>query len=510
MATLGRPGVYISETLTPLTATATSSSTAVAAFVGTATYGPAGPNWVTSWSQYASTYNGFGNGIDLLPYAVYSYFANGGTGCYVVRAVPSDATGASLTINDTEVTPAPLLTLTSKAVGTYANEIYVTVTATSAGRFNLSIAVGTATNTVDQYLDVTLNPTDPRYLIPMINSPISGSSTVSAAYVSAVSPWTTLQTPATLAATPLTGGTDGTSANVNYVTSAEMLSTISSPLLVNVPGVSAATTVNPLLAWAAAQGDVMVIVDAPQASSTYSATLAAYLALAPSATSGTPYTNSSYGAMYGPWLVCSDPSSLASGAVRTLPPGGAVLGQYCVNDQAAGTYQTPAGTQTTLANVVGVDTVFQNSDLDTLNEAGINVIRAIPGYGYCIVGARTLNYNMPSRYISIRRNLIYIETLLSQSVQWALFQPNTPVLWAKISSSISQILQGLMQAGYLASTSAASAFYVTCDASNNTPAAVAAGQVNIQVGVALSAPAEYIVINIGLFDTTTSTSSSLA
>lgn len=510
MATLGRPGVYISETLTPLTSTATSSSTAVAAFVGGASYGPVGPNWVTSWSQYSSTYNGFGNGVDLLPYAVYNYFANGGTGCYIVRAVSSDATAATLTINDTETTPAPLVTLTSKAVGTFANEIYVAITATSAGRFNMTISVGSAANIVDQYTDVTFNPTDARYLIPMINSPISGSSTVSAAYTSAISPWTVLQTPATLAATPLTGGTAGTTANINYVTSTELLSTIASPLLVNLPGIGTYTVINALLAWAAAQSDVMIIVDAPQAGSTYAATLASYLALAPSASSGNPYSNSSFGAMYGPWLVCSDPSSLASGAVRTLPPGGAVLGQFCVNDAVAGPYQTPAGTQTTLANVVGVDTTFQLNDLDSLNEAGIDIIRPIPGYGYCIVGGRTLNYNMPSRYISIRRNLIYIETLLSQVVQWALFQPNTPVLWAKLSSVISQNLQGLMQAGYLASTSAASAYYVTCDASNNTASTVAAGQVNITVGVALAAPAEYIVISIGLFDTTTSTSSSLA
>jgi phage tail sheath protein FI len=510
MTSLGRPGVYISETLTPIASTTTDNGTATPVFVGTATYGPSAPTYVSSWSAYAAAYNGFGDTTSLLPYSVYEFFQNGGSGCYIVRAVASDALAGSVTLKDQQATPANLLTITSKAVGAYSNNVYVTINASAtAGRFDFLVSVGTVANIVDRFLDVTLNPTDPRYLITMVNSPTTGSATVSVSYVSTVSPWTTAQTPAAQSGTPLTGGADGTAANINLVTAAESIATLPGILMLNLPGVSSPTTINPLLAWCASVGNVFMVIDGPQGSSTESATVTAYMQLSPTTTTGTTLTKSSYGAVYGPWLVCADPSSLAAGAVRTLPPGGAVLGQYMVSDANAGPYQTPAGTSTALVGVVGVDTTFLNSDLDTLNTAGINVIRSIPGYGLCIVGGRTLDYGMPSRYISIRRTLMYIENLLTRAVQFALFMPNSSVLWGKISSIITQQLTGLMQSGYLASTVASSAFYVTCDSTNNTAATMANGVVNITVGVALAAPAEYIVIDIGLFDSTTSTSNSL-
>lgn len=512
MTSLGRPGVYISESLTPIASTTTTDNgIATPVFVGTATYGPSAPTYVSSWSAYSAAYNGFGDTTSFLPYAVYEFFQNGGTGCYVVRATASDAVAGTVTLKDQQTTPANLLTVTAKCVGAYSNNVYVTVNASpTAGRFDFLVSVGTTANIVDQFLDVTLDPTDPRYLVTMVNSPTTGSSTVSVSYVSAVSPWTTQQTPATQSGTPLTGGSDGTAANINLVTAAETISTLPGILLLNLPGVSDPTKINPLLAWCEAAGNVFMVIDGPQASSTYSATLTATLQLSPTTTSGTTLSKSSFGAVYGPWLICSDPSSLASGAVRTLPPGGAVLGKYMVSDATAGPYQTPAGTGTALSGVVGVDTVYQNADLDTLNSAGINIIRQIPGYGLCIVGGRTLDFGMPSRYISIRRCLMFIENLMTRSVQFALFLPNSSVLRTKIASILTQQLTGLMQSGYLASTTAATAFYVTCDDTNNTPSTAANGIVNVAVGVALAAPAEYIVINIGLFDSTTTTSSSLA
>lgn len=509
---LGRPGVYIQESLSALPTSSADTGRAVAAFCGTASFGPSTPQLVSSWSQYASMYNSFGTGADQLPFAVYQYFANGGDACWVVRATASDAVAAHVTLNDTQGTPAALATVTAKSVGAFGNNVFLSVTANgTAGVFDLSIALGTTGNVVERYLAVTFNPTDPRYLINMINSPLTGSQLVTMAYTSAVSPWTTAQTPAVQANTPLASGADGTAGNINLVTSAQQLATsvVQGLINLNLPGVSTVATINSLTAWAAAQGNVFLIVDMPQNSGTYAGTMSAYTALAPNAGTGTPWTQSSYAAAYGPWLVSNDPSSLAVGAVRTLPPGGAVLGQFAASDAAAGPYQTPAGISTTLANVVSVDTVFTATDLDTLNTAGINVIRQIPRYGYCIMGVRTLAYGMPSRYVSIRRTLMYVENLLTRALQFAIAEPNNYILWNKISSVVNQNLSALMQAGYFASTQASNAYWVLCDQTNNTPASSSVGQVNVSVGVALAAPAEYVTISIGLFDSTTQVSNSL-
>jgi phage tail sheath protein FI len=54
-----------------------------------------------------------------------------------------------------------------------------------------------------------------------------------------------------------------------------------------------------------------------------------------------------------------------------------------------------------------------------------------------------------------------------------------------------------MQTGVLAGSTPDQSFFVVCDSTNNTPASVANGAVNISVGVALQTPAEFIVIQIG-------------
>src|SRR5690348_15257095 len=98
-----RPGVYVNTTLTPLTTGSTAPGQSTAAFVGVHTQGPTVPTLVTSWNQFNQLYGGFGNGQNLLPFAVWQYFANNGNQCYVVRAAASDAVAATQTVNDREV-----------------------------------------------------------------------------------------------------------------------------------------------------------------------------------------------------------------------------------------------------------------------------------------------------------------------------------------------------------------------------------------------------------------------
>ena len=71
-----------------------------------------------------------------------------------------------------------------------------------------------------------------------------------------------------------------------------------------------------------------------------------------------------------------------------------------------------------------------------------------------------------------------------------------------------QHMFSVYSSGALKGRSAAEAFYVTCDATNNPSYVVEAGEVHVEVGVALSSPAEFIVINVSQFaggNTTTET-----
>jgi len=485
-----RPGVYISETLTPLAPSVDISGSSTAAFVGTNKQGgPLGPTFVSSWSQYVSKFGGFGDGSDLLPYSVFEYFNNGGSGCLIVRAViTASAVAATETFQDTQALPADVLKVTAVAPGVWGNNILVDIEA-SAGRFDLVI---TLNNTVERFEDLSLDPADWRSAVNVVNSPVSGSALVTLEYMGPAV-YTSDNAPAVVVAQPLLTGSEGTG-SADLSAAAQRLESVSTPLDVNLPGVNDSVVINPIVAWAELVGNVFIVVDGVQGSNTDSAdtNAAAQVALT---TGG--LVPSSVNAIYAPWIIADDPSNTVPGASRTLPPGGFVLGQMAHSDAVKGVQKAPAGTSTTLNGALAPKFRYSSVDLDTLNPVGVNVIRTTPGAGLCIWGARTTKTGKPDRYISVRRTLIYLKYALTELSRPALFEDNNSDLWGFLTQIISQFLQTQWQVGVLKGSSPAEAFYIKCDAENNPPSSADAGEVNIDIGLALSSPAEFIIINIG-------------
>jgi hypothetical protein len=81
--------------------------------------------------------------------------------------------------------------------------------------------------------------------------------------------------------------------------------------------------------------------------------------------------------------------------------------------------------------------------------------------------------------------------------RFAVFEPNDWVLWNQITSVLTQFLNAFWQSGGLQGQSATDAYYVTCDSTTNTPQTIQQGIVQVDVGVALQYPAEFVVISIG-------------
>jgi phage tail sheath protein FI len=501
MSTYSRPGVYIEEHLRPLSDVSTDPSESDAAFVGkTSAGGPVGPLLVTSWPQYQALYGQISYDTQDLSYAVWSFFQNGGRGAWIVRALASDATAAGLTLYDgTGTTTADeVLTVTAAAAGTWASDaaspsrVYVStlISNTGADRFDLVVEVGSTGNLVarEQFVDLSTNPADPRYVVDIVNSPVVGSKYID---VLRSTNLTDNRAPGASTKVPLTGGADGVAA-VDLVAATALLDTVDRNLVINVPGADA-TDISDIVSWAEAGGRHFIVADAPKPAGNDETPSASASAL--TTWVGT-VPHSSQLAVYGPWYYSTDPGSRA-GATRLTAPGGAVVAHYLRTDASRGVFKAPAGLATTITNAVQPFSNYTNSQLDDLANSGLNVLKIIPGSNVVIWGARTTALGTPDRYVPVRRLLIGLKSSLTDITRFAVFEPNDEDLRATIEDVVGQFLQAQFDLGAFKGSTPDDAFFVRCDETNNSPADQDAGVINIDVGVALQSPAEFIIIRLG-------------
>lgn len=512
MPNLLRPDVYIQEQTLPQQPNVSSSS-AVAAFVGTAPKGLASaPTLLNSWQDYLLAFGGFPvtdpNNGDLA-YAVYQYFANGGRQAYVLRVTASGvpAVTATRSLVDRAATPQPTLKVDAVSPGLWGNNVWIGILDRDApnGRFDLLVYIGgsTAGFVAEKFIDVSMINSDVRYVVNVVNSPTAGSAYIR---VSDLNSATTApnDTPALANPTPLAlaTGVDGGAPSASDITNAiPNLNSVPGPVILNVPGNATTSVVNAAIAYAETRGDVFVIVDSGKPTDATAGSVATAVTAAGS------LTVSSYAAMYFPWMLMVDPNAIGSGAMRPTAPGGAVAGVFARTDQVRGVHKAPAGAQTgvisgalALAATLSTPAVLTNTDYDTLNVANINAIKNVPGLGFAVWGSRTLWKSGITRFVSPRRTLIYLKQALKQATQFAVFENNDANLWTALSTVCLRIVTNLWQQGGLAGASADKAFYVLCDASINTPTVVASGEVKVQVGVALQVPAEFVTILLTQFD----------
>lgn len=177
------------------------------------------------------------------------------------------------------------------------------------------------------------------------------------------------------------------------------------------------------------------------------------------------------------------------------PASGHLAGLYARTDAQRGVHKAPAN-----EIVVGALDVAYNvakGELGMLNRAGVNVIRAFPRRGIRMFGARTVaDQNSEWRYVNVKRFLIFVEETLKQALMDAVFDSNDQFLQASMRMRISSWLEQQRRAGALTGSSAEEAFFVKCDAENNPPEAVAAGEIRVDVGLAIVRPAEFVIVRL--------------
>jgi uncharacterized protein len=505
------PGVYIEEQnvgARPIEGV----GTAMAAFVGFAAAGPANkPVLVTNWSQYVEHFGSLEEGGRRNPYmpgaylghAIYGYFTNGGTRCYVTRILPNVKGGA-----DDKNAHAQLPSKASKAVpsltigakGMQTSDIAIEITPftgpeASEGAFNLRVKLNDIEETYENLVADRKTP--------------KGSNARPVIEAVAVSQLVTVLEVAT------TG------------TLAERMPDVGS-YVIKVPAASQA----PMVRSNDFMGDVtdrsgleglevaddVTMICAPDLMAAYEKGMidkdgvkAVQLAMIAhcermqdrvAIIDPLPGLNaqqvkkwreiesnfdSKFAALYYPWVQVNGPD----GKPMAVPPSGHIAGIWARSDAERGVHKAPAneivrGSLNPVAQIT-------KGEQDTLNPIGVNCIRTFTGMGVRVWGARTLSSDPAWRYINVRRLFNYVEKSIERGTQWVVFEPNDMNLWERVKRDIGAFLTGVWREGALFGATPAQAFFVKCDEELNPQDVRDRGQLIIEIGIAPVKPAEFVI-----------------
>ena len=350
----GRPGVYITEQLIGPTPPNATASPSVCGFAGEHWSGPTGEAiQCSNWQDFVTYFGGFNPNPTpvltnpYLPWAVYSFFANGGQTAWIQRITGTATPGAtaSVTLSDTSATPQPTLSLTAGFggvagnIGTWGNQLYCDVVTNGVGRFNLNIYKGGASPQflVESWTDLSMVSSDPRYVEAILNSVTSGSTWVVATDLNdAAAPPNNC--PAVVTGKQFTGGADCSSPSVtdrsNAVTYNESpFDRIPAVLNFAMPGEINSSVVTAAITYSETRPETFFVPD-PPSGLTPAGAISYFQELTPVVSNA---------AMYYPWLVSTDPSSSNLRSHILLPPSGTILGQMVAMDTQQGVWRLRQG-----------------------------------------------------------------------------------------------------------------------------------------------------------------------
>jgi phage tail sheath protein FI len=484
------------------------------------------PQLVTNWTQYVERFGGFVPGIQL-PNSVYGYFMNGGTRCYVVsvRTFPK----AEAVLMNSQGKPA--LTVRARQAGAEGMKMRVRVSDVSlpAGSSKKAAKEGAEESPAadapeaDGGYSFTINvekeatnggwkPLETITDVKVQKAVVDGKTQVDVAYknnrlprfiemlileqsdLAKATPREQEQTliiEKKLLEAPQASEFRG---DVSERTGVEGLEVIDDITMVAVPDLMTTMPGEKLnldmvkavqgmmIAHCQRLGDRVAILDVPPDMNPQEVKKWRMV---------TTGFDSSYAAMYYPWIKIMDP---ATDMVVNVPPSGFIAGIWARSDNTRGVHKAPANE--VVLGAVGLAYQTTKGEQDTLNPVGINCVRAFPGRGIRIWGARTLSSDPSWRYINVRRLFNYVEKSIENGTQWVVFEPNSRKLWARVSRDVSAFLRMVWRDGALFGSSPAEAFYVKCDDELNPPESRDMGRLIIEIGMAPVKPAEFVIFRI--------------
>ena len=204
--------------------------------------------------------------------------------------------------------------------------------------------------------------------------------------------------------------------------------------------------------------------------------------------------NTSYAAMYWPWLQTIDPDS---GQNVWVPASTMIGGVYAYNDSVSEPWFAPAGiNRGGLDNVIRPERKLTQSNRDTLYENNVNPIASFPGTGTVVYGQKTLQRQASALdRVNVRRLLIALKGYIGQVSQNLVFEQNTAATRNNFLAAVNPYLESVQQRQGLY------AFKVVMDDSNNTPDVIDRNQMVGAIYLQPTKTAEFIILDFNVLPT---------
>jgi phage tail sheath protein FI len=481
--------------------------TAVAAFVGLAPGGPVNtPMRISNWTQFAKIYgdpvnpdNGPFMEGSYLAHSIYGFFQNGGNVCWVVRVGSEDGRAAAAraalpAASDKSVEAFRAVTLkgVTDPVTVEVSEEPEASVKDGDSTYKLVVKAGEETESYEGLslkkgrtnIATKVNAASKLIKIEDVSASLPDTRVAPGSY--------TLSAPAQKPEAVDSSHFEGDVARrsgMGGLAAVDEVTMLVMPDIMTLANNGDDTQIRDLqgkmIAHAEIAGDRMAILDTPpdmlpQDVLEWRMNAAGY--------------DSKMAALYYPWIEVSNPLTKRP---MMCPPSGHVAGVWCRVDSTRGVHKAPANEVILGANGLGFQVT--QAEQGGLNKVGINCVRAFPGRGIRIWGARTLSSDPEWRYINVRRLFNYVSESIMEGTQWSVFEPNDQRLWTHLRIAAKNFLTRLWRTGALFGATPDEAFYVKCDAETNPPEVVEAGQVICEIGIAPVKPAEFVIFRLSQF-----------
>ncbi len=515
------PGVYVEEIeigAKPIEGVSTST----AGFLGQAERGPTNPRLVTGFEEFQRLYGGHIKD-SYLAYAIEGFFRNGGKRCFICRIVGKGAKEASLDLNSPPVrevkppkkpekkpeekpeepetttnpgNPGQVMAVSAIGPGTWGNRIAVnvedaTMTSMIPELFRMTVYYWR------EEPPASLDPKEKEPTMVEVYDNLSPDPTSSDNYERKINGISNLieverkndRRPSNTDFKLLSGGEGGASivlsdyqgnplANPGERSGLVAFQEVDEISIVAAPDENAVSGLtDAIIDHCENMKDRFAIIQSPQSAGPVGKLF--------------PPRDSKYAGFYYPWIKTLDP---LTNTYKLVPPGGHVAGIYARSDEERGVHKAPANE--VVRGATELQFPISKGDQDILNPRGVNCIRAFPGRGIRVWGARTTSSDALWKYINVRRLFLFLEESIEEGTQWVVFEPNDERLWARVIGSVTEFLERVWRDGALMGITREEAFFVKCDRTTMTQDDIDNGRLIVMIGVAPVKPAEFVIFRI--------------